>query len=77
MGWHTFIDFLYATRRWTGSEEEYGLVHALLMAHANAAEPVPRVTVRLPALTDTEEALAFADLPRVELTGNSSPHTLT
>jgi hypothetical protein len=60
---HLFIDFLHETGKWTGSEEDYVVVHSLL------AEQEPELEmplVKVPRLPEAEETEFFAALPLIQ-----------
>ncbi|MFK4298337.1 hypothetical protein ABH924_003505 [Arthrobacter sp. GAS37] len=59
---HLYVDFLSETGRWSGSQEEYSVVHAFLTEGAPDFPPL-----NLPELTAEEQDQAFRELPVLEL----------
>lgn len=65
---HLFVDFLSETGRWSGSQEEYSIVHALLTeGTADGAPDFP--PFQLPELSAEEQDRAFRELPVLQLAG--------
>ncbi|WP_437772321.1 hypothetical protein [Arthrobacter sp. KNU40] len=63
---HLYVDFLSETGRWTGTEEEYLVVHMFLTEETAGDLDLPG---DMPELSDEEQDRAFQELPVLQLTG--------
>ncbi|WP_077488780.1 hypothetical protein [Sinomonas mesophila] len=61
---HRYVDFLYGTGRWSGSEDDYAQVHALVGEGGPLGSRGP--VIHVPSLTEDEQAESFASLPLVQ-----------
>ncbi|MEV8148775.1 hypothetical protein AB0O52_11610 [Arthrobacter sp. NPDC080073] len=63
---HLYVEFLFETGRWSGTEEDYFVVHMLL-----SEEAVGEMDLRgdIPELSEEEQDRAFQELPVLQLTG--------
>jgi hypothetical protein len=60
---HLFIDFLHETGKWTGSEEDYLVVHSMLIDSEEPGAGMP--VIEVPRLPEAEEAEFLAALPLI------------
>jgi hypothetical protein len=63
---HLYAEFLFETGRWSGTEEDYFVVHMLLSEEAAGELDLPG---EIPELSDEEQDRAFQELPVLQLTG--------
>ncbi|WP_284980896.1 hypothetical protein [Arthrobacter sp. efr-133-TYG-118] len=63
---HLYAEFLFETGRWSGTEEDYFVVHMLLSEEAAGEMDLPG---DIPELSDEEQDRAFQELPVLQLTG--------
>ncbi|MHC6219196.1 hypothetical protein [Arthrobacter sp. MMS24-S77] len=63
---HLYVEFLFETGRWSGTEEDYFVVHMLLSEEAAGEMDLPG---DIPDLSDEEQDRAFQELPVLQLTG--------
>ena len=63
---HLYAEFLFETGRWSGTEEDYFVVHMLLSEEAAGELDLPG---DIPELSEEEQDRAFQELPVLQLTG--------
>lgn len=63
---HLYAEFLFETGRWSGTEEDYFVLHMLLTEEASGELDLP---ADIPELSDEEQDRAFQELPVLQLTG--------
>ncbi|MCZ9883155.1 hypothetical protein [Arthrobacter sp. B2a2-09] len=63
---HLYVDFLFETGRWSGTEEDYFVLQMLLTEEAAGEMDLPG---DIPELSDEEQDRAFKELPVLQLTG--------
>ncbi|UKA59287.1 hypothetical protein [Arthrobacter sp. FW306-2-2C-D06B] len=63
---HLYAEFLFETGRWSGTEEDYFVLHMLLTEEASGELGLPD---DIPELSDEEQDRAFQELPVLQLTG--------
>ncbi|MCI0142680.1 hypothetical protein KNN17_13960 [Arthrobacter bambusae] len=63
---HLYTEFLFETGRWSGTEEDYFVLHMLLTEEASGELGLPD---DIPELSDEEQDRAFQELPVLQLTG--------
>ncbi|WP_284753135.1 hypothetical protein [Arthrobacter sp. efr-133-R2A-120] len=63
---HLYAEFLFETGRWSGTEEDYFVLHMLLSEEAGGELDLPG---NIPELSDEEQDRAFQELPVLQLTG--------
>ncbi len=63
---HLYAEFLFETGRWSGTEEDYFVLHMLLTEEASGELGLPD---DIPELSDEEQDQAFQELPVLQLTG--------
>ncbi|GAA3319227.1 hypothetical protein [Arthrobacter ramosus] len=62
---HLYVEFLFETGLWSGTEEDYFVVHMLLSEEAAGEMDLPG---DIPELSDEEQDRAFQELPVLQLT---------
>ncbi|MBO1269692.1 plasmid pRiA4b ORF-3 family protein [Arthrobacter cavernae] len=64
---HVYVDYLKESGQWTGSQQDYDHVHALLSDETDDNGPdLP--DIKIPELTDEEQLRAFSELPLIKRT---------